>query len=164
MSLEKIIELRMMIDSLEQELDKIDTFSMDVKDFCTLLVELNYAKRDLGYAYGRLENLVSKAMDSTENIALDNGATIEKKFSYDRKGWNHKSLASAVAQKIVQMSIDMDTGEVIKTPEQIAEEMLTYCAPSYWRIKELGKLGIVADRYCEVGELKASIIVRKPKD
>jgi hypothetical protein len=39
--------------------------------------------------------------------------------------------------------------------------MLNYCAPSYWKIKELQKLGINADNYCEVGQLKTSIIVRK---
>ena len=40
-------------------------------------------------------------------------------------------------------------------------KLLDYLQPSYWRIKELSKLGINADQYCEVGELKTSIIVRK---
>jgi len=58
----------------------------------------------------------------------------------------------------------MDTGEVLKSPREIAMDMVTYCAPSYWRVKELNKIGINPDNYCEVGELKTSIIVRKPKD
>jgi hypothetical protein len=42
--------------------------------------------------------------------------------------------------------------------------MLAYCAPSYWRIKELNKIGLNADNFSETGELKTSIIVRKPKN
>jgi hypothetical protein len=58
----------------------------------------------------------------------------------------------------------MDTGEVTKSTRQIALEILDYCAPSYWRIKELGKIGVNPDNYCEVGELKTSLIVRKSKN
>jgi hypothetical protein len=55
----------------------------------------------------------------------------------------------------------MDKGEVIMKSIEIAMKRLDYVLPSYWRIKELSKLGINADQYCEVGELKTSIIVRK---
>ena len=91
------------------------------------------------------------------------GATIEKKTGADRKKWEHSKLASAVAERLSDMSVDMDTGEIMKSPQEIALDMLTYCAPSYWRVKELNKIGINPDNYCEVGDLKTSIIVRKAK-
>jgi hypothetical protein len=106
---------------------------------------------------------LSEIMGPVESLHLSDGTTIEKKSSYDRKGWKHADLGSAVAERLVKMSIDMDTGEVTKSPKEIAQEMLSYCAPSYWRIKELNKIGLNADNFSEVGELKTSIIVRKPK-
>jgi hypothetical protein len=42
-------------------------------------------------------------------------------------------------------------------------KMLDYCAPSYWRVKELAKIGINADKFCDVSESKESIIVRRAK-
>jgi hypothetical protein len=118
----------------------------------------------MSVVYEQFANLFADIMGASDTLLLPDGTTIEKKSSYDRKGWKHLDLGSAVADRIVKMSVDMDTGEVTKSPKQIAEEMLTYCAPSYWRIKELNKIGINADSFSEVGELKTSIIVRKPKN
>ncbi len=164
MSLEKISELRELISNLDSEINDYVASEPSVEEAGATLVELNILKRDLSYMYDRLSSAVAKIMGNTENISLPDGSTIEKKSSYDRKGWDHKALASVVAQKVVQMSVDMDTGEVVKSPQEIAADMLTYCAPSYWRIKELNKIGINADNYSEVGELRTSIIVRKPKE
>jgi hypothetical protein len=63
----------------------------------------------------------------------------------------------------MDMSVDMDTGEILSTPEEMITKVLDFLQPSYWRIKELQKIGIDADNYCEVKEAKASIIVRKAK-
>jgi uncharacterized protein YijF (DUF1287 family) len=38
--------------------------------------------------------------------------------------------------------------------------MLSYGAVSYWRVKNLSKIGLVADEYCDVGEPKTSLVVR----
>jgi hypothetical protein len=164
MSLEKLAEIKELITKLEFDIDAFVSSEPSMDEACSALVEMNILKRDVSYMYDHLSRAVSRIMGETENISLPDGSTIEKKSSYDRKGWDHKALASVVAQKVVQMSVDMDTGEVIKSPQEIAAEMLTYCAPSYWRIKELNKLGVNADNYCEVGELRTSIIVRKPKE
>lgn len=94
-------------------------------------------------------------------VSLEGNAIIEKKSSYERKAWQHKDLARAVIDRLSQMSVDMDTGEIVKSPEEIAMDLLTYCAPSYWRVKELNNIGINPDMYCETGQLKTSIIVRK---
>jgi hypothetical protein len=106
---------------------------------------------------------MARIIGDEQEINLASGIKIEKNSSYERKGWKHKDLGSAVADKLMKMSVDMDTGEIMKSPQEIALDMLTYCAPSYWRVKELNKIGINPDNYCEVGDLKTSIIVRKAK-
>ncbi len=163
-AVEKIEQIRALISELDTELQSIADSGIEISAACAILADVNFLKRDLGFAYDGYAHLVGQLMGSTESVKLDSGAEIEKKSSYDRKAWDHKALASAVSDKLVKMSIDMDTGEVLKSPREIAMDMVTYCAPSYWRVKELNKIGINPDNYCEVGELKTSIIVRKPKD
>lgn len=163
MSLDKIQELRSVIMELD---DTIKLFLQDnpsPEEAGEALAGLNFLKRDIAVVYDGFAGALSEIMGPIESLILQDGTTIEKKSSYDRKGWKHADLGSAVADRIVKMSIDMDTGEVTKSPREIAEEMLTYCAPSYWRIKELNKIGLNADNFSEVGELKTSLIIRKPK-
>ena len=164
MSLEKIQELRSAILELDGHVSSFLAGNPTAEEAGEVLAELNFLKRDLSVVYEQFANLFGEIMGASDTLTLLDGTTIEKKSSYDRKGWKHLDLGSAVADRIVKMSVDMDTGEVTKSSKQIAEEMLTYCAPSYWRIKELNKIGINADSFSEVGELKTSIIVRKPKN
>jgi hypothetical protein len=123
---------------------------------------MNMIKRDMSSVYDSLSTSVGQLIPANgKNVQLKNGGVIEKKISYVRQAWQHKDLASVVAQKLVQLSVDMDTGEIIKSPEEIAMQVLDYVQPSYWRVKELSSLGIDVDNYCETGVLKTSIIVRK---
>lgn len=132
-----------------------------VEQLCANLLELNIAKAELSMVYDHFAAMVGDAMGREQEILLENGAKIEKRISNNRSGWQHKDLAGSVARKIVDLSIDMETGEVISTPEEMLVQMLDYLQPSYWRIKELQKLGINPDNFCEVGDTKTSIIVRK---
>jgi hypothetical protein len=163
MSLGKIQEIRRLLNELDKDISEFMSSSPSAEEAGEELAELNFLKRDMSLVYDAFSGGLSEIMGSTDHIQLSNGAVIEKKSSYDRKGWKHSEIASEVARRLVQMSVDMDTGEVVKSPEQIAAEMLTYCAPSYWRVKECNKININLDNFCEVGELKTSIIVRKPK-
>lgn len=160
----KIENIATLLSELDSEIFEYINSAPDAIESCERLVELNLLKRDLSFVYDTFSHAMIGIMGGTENITLPSGAEIEKKSAYDRKGWDHKSLGNAVADKLIQMSIDMDTGEVLKTPHELAVDLLTYCAPSYWRVKELNKIGINPDNYCEVGDLKTSIIVRKAKD
>jgi hypothetical protein len=164
MSSEKLEKIKAAIAALDDELGAYFASNPDKEEACELLVELNYIKGDVSYLYDKSSRAVGNLMDEADVVTLDSGASIQKKSAYTRKAWNHKGLTNAVAGKIVQMSVNMDTGEVFKSPYEIASEILTYCAPSYWRVTELNKIGINADNYCEVGELQTSIIVRKPKE
>jgi hypothetical protein len=125
------------------------------------LVAFNRAKMEVGMAYDYLARIVSDIMENEVEISLPDGSRVEKKWSNSRTGWQHKDLASVVARRIVDLNVDMDTGEVIATPEELVGQILDFVQPSYWRIKELQRIGVDADRYCEVKEAKSSIIVRK---
>lgn len=128
-----------------------------------MLVAINRLKAEMGIVYDSLATHVSHIMDQQGEVQLEDGSKIEKKWASDRKGWQHQELAATVAQRLIQSSVDMDTGEILYTQEQVIAKLLDFVQPSYWRIKELQKIGINADMYCEVGETKSSIIVRKAK-
>lgn len=161
MSLENVASMRQAIINLDNALAEFVDSDPTIEEMGKVLLQLNLAKSDLGVVYDTLSTKLSSMIKDKEVLSLENGAQIEKKSSYDRKGWQHKELANAVVDKIVRMSVDMDTGEITKSPSEIALDLMKYCAPSYWRIKELSTIGINADNYCEVGQLKTSIIVRK---
>jgi Zn-dependent M32 family carboxypeptidase len=161
MTPERIADVRQYILDLERELDDYIKSQPDVEDACGVLYEMNMIKRDMSSVYDSLSTSVGQLIADGKNVQLKNGGVIEKKSSYERRAWQHKDLASVVAQKLVRMSVDMDTGEIIKSPEEIAMQVLDYVQPSYWRVKELSSLGINVDNYCETGVLKTSIIVRK---
>lgn len=137
--------------------------SVELQELCALLVDLNRVKDEFGIAYSSLVHKVSEALADADELSLEDGSKIEKKWSTDRRGWKHKQLASEVANRLALKAIDMDTGEITMSPQEVAERVLDYVQPSYWRIKQLSDLGINADSYCEVGESKSSIIVRKAK-
>lgn len=161
MSLENVQQIRQAIMKLDDEIRQYIESEPDQADAASVLLQLNLAKSDLGMVYDSMSTFFLNLIQDKEVINLENGAQIEKKSSYDRKGWQHKELANAVVDKLMQLSVDIDTGEVIKTPREMALDLMKYCAPSYWRIKELSSIGINADNYCEVGQLKTSVIVRK---
>lgn len=161
MTPERVDEIRRYLLDVSRELDAFIASKPTAEEACAALYGMNMVKRDISVVYDSFADQVSDLMGNNNNIDLPNGGKIEKKSSYDRRAWQHKELASAVAGKLVQMSVDMDTGEIIKTPEEIALQVLDYVQPSYWRVKELSNLGINADNYCETGVLKTSIIVRK---
>jgi hypothetical protein len=162
--IDKINAIKKMITELDSEISEYVKSSPDLTQACEYLAEMNFLKRDFSFVYDTFSYAMIGVLGESESVVLSSGVEIEKKSAYDRKGWDHKSLGNAVADKLVKMSVDMDTGEVLKTPHEIAVDLLTYCAPSYWRIKELNKIGINPDNYCEVGDLKTNIIVRKAKD
>ena len=86
--------------------------------------------------------------------------SVETKTGNQRKKWDHKELASLVAKRIHDRSIEMDTGEVLKRPQQQIEELLEYASPSYWRVTALRELGIDPDEYCEVQDPITNLIYR----
>ena len=161
MTPERIDEVRLYLLNFSRELRAFIESKPDQQDACSILFELNMVKRDVSVIYDDFSMAVGEMIDNNAEVKIAGKGLIEKKSSYERRAWQHKDLASAVASKLSRMAIDMDTGEVIKTPEEVAIQILDYVQPSYWRVKELSNIGINADNYCETGNLKTSIIVRK---
>ena len=153
-----VSELRKFLNSLDESLSESEEFS--IEEIADVLLELNLAKRDLGYIYQSVESALAAKM-TDKILDLRDGAQIERKVATSRSKWRHKDLASDVAARIRQSAVDMDTGEVVMTPEDMVVKLLDFVQPSYWRVGELGKIGLNPDNYCEVGDTDISIILRK---
>lgn len=149
--------------SLDDAVTQFKNSTPSLEDSCNALALMHGLKADLSAVYDTLAAFVSDELEERAEFSLSDGGLIEKKWAADRKKWQHKDLASVVAKRLIQSSIDMDTGEVLHSQEEVIARLLDFIQPSYWRIKELAKIGINADMYCEVGESKSSIIVRKAK-
>lgn len=147
----------MAVDAL---LDKYIQATPDVSEAAELLAQFNMVKRDFGIIYDSFAGKVGQLMGNRGLVETQSGATIEKKGAADRKKWRHNELAASVAERLSEMSVDMDTGERTMTAAQMVEKLLDYAAVSYWRVGKLGELGINPDNYCEQGDYKTSIIVR----
>tara|TARA_Y100000296_G_scaffold86762_1_gene127722 strand:+ start:3257 stop:3751 length:495 start_codon:yes stop_codon:yes gene_type:complete len=124
----------------------------------------------LGFILNEAKRMISSLQEEAKTILLDSDwdrgpiqaqqFSMETKTGAPRKKWNHQGLVEVVAQKITDTAIDMDTGEITKTPQQMIKELMEYAAPSYWRVQALRDLGIDADSYCDVGEPNTNLIYR----
>jgi len=155
------------LNTQETEKFLLDLYDSVVADFksddpevlAEILISLDKAKKEISELLDRTKEVLVQLMGELPELQY-NGFVLEKKNGSPRKSWDHKTLAEIVSNRIIDMSIDMDTGEVIKSPQQMLMEIVEYTGISYWRVKELSKIGINADQYCEVGEPKTNIIIR----
>lgn len=136
----------------------------DINEVGVTVVELHSLKSAMGDVYSTFSTKAVKLFEQAEVMDMALGESrIEIRGAADRKQWEHPRLMAEVARRLVFESIDMETGEIMVSPEQLIAKVLDFVQPSYWRIKELSKIGINADKFCEVGESKTNIIVRKGK-
>lgn len=110
--------------------------------------------------YKAVCDMLARAMGDTPEVSTPGGFVLEKKTGSPRKTWRHTDIGNDVARRLLQMNVDMDTGEVLRSPEELMLSMLEYAAPSYWRVKPLAQIGIVADDYCDLGEPTTNFVVR----
>jgi hypothetical protein len=120
---------------------------------------LNEAKKDIQLLQKETLDLILDS-DWDHTPMSTQQFSVETKTGNPRKKWDHRQLASLVAKRIHDRSIDMDTGEILKTPQQQIEELLEYASPSYWRVTALRELGIDPDEYCEVQDPITNLIYR----
>jgi hypothetical protein len=162
--IEWIKQFKRSLIELDDRIQSGLTGDVDIEQAGEILLELNAIKAQVSYIYSEALEQTGRIMDEVESVSLANGAVIEKRWSKDRKGWRHKDLIEVVADRIDQMSIDLDTGERTLSPREMMSKVLDFVQPSYWRISALDKIGVSADEFCESGESKASIVLRKPKE
>ena len=163
------MDINTCVDAIRKQILELDELvtrtlpSTQVSDICETLVQIHRLKDELSLVYATASHIASESLGEQSELLLSDGSRIEKKMSSDRKAWRHKEIASVVARRLSSLAVDMDTGERVMSIEEVAERVLDYVQPSYWRVKQLSELGINADDYCDVGETKTSIIVRKAK-
>jgi hypothetical protein len=113
-----------------------------------------------GLASAMDEICTSHVTPNQEALSAPSG-TVEVKGGKPKKAWKHDELLDTVATRVVQKSIDMETGERLTAPEDMIREIMRYAHVDYWRVKELAKLNIDADEYCEKGTTRINVIVRE---
>lgn len=149
---------------LDEQLNLFADSEPTPEELGSAIIDLHALKGGLADIYGTF-SATAISLFKKQNIEdLPMGASqIEIRTASDRKKWEHGKLANEVSRRLVSSSVDMDTGEVLMSTDEVITKLLDYIQPSYWRIKELAKLGINADHYCEVGDYKTNIIIRKAK-
>lgn len=125
------------------------------------LVYLNKAKKELADIYDSFSKKMVERMneEKSTDIKLESGVELKCKSGSPRKSWDSENLMKTVYSRLRQSSVDMDTGEVGLSDDEIVLKLLDYFQPSYWRVGALNELGINADQYCEVGEPKTTIAI-----
>lgn len=133
----------------------------EVENLGEALIEIDDLRDHYSAVRSKAESLFVSSMDGLPEIAIA-GTILEVRRADSRKTWAHKELTADLAERLVQMSVDMETGEIVKTPEQLLNEMMQYAGVSYWKIKALSSIGMSADDYCEVTEGPMKIRIRRP--
>lgn len=152
------------IMDIDRELSEFIASDPSPEDAADALVQMHAIKSGVGDVYSMFSQKVIEVLQRAQVDELQvKDAQIEIRNGADRKQWEHEKLIGEVARRLIESSVDMDTGEVTMSTEDVIMRVLDFVAPSYWRVKELAKIGISADKYCEVGESKTNIIVRKAK-
>lgn len=135
----------------------------DLRLLAEVLYTMDAIKNQLKVLYENYEQAVWPSFEGKQ-ITLANGATLEGKESIPRAGWNHKGLANLVAQRIVDQAFDFDTGEMLKSHEEMVKDLMRYAGVGYWKVKELRRIGIDPDNYSVPKDAKRGIVIKKPRE
>lgn len=163
---EKIFEKINQIETLLKEID--DLIPMVAEDWEDPVLEgdtlfhFNSTKQHLGETYKNYDAAVWPTF--RDGLTLANGAKLESLESTPRVGWDHQALVKRVAQRIVDESFDWETGEALKTHEEIVRELLKYVGVSYWKVKPLKEIGIDPDQYSKPKDPTKSVKISIPKE
>ena len=154
------------LSRLVEHLDVMTRFAAEdeienLESAVELLVALNSVKSRLGVSYSSYEQTIATGMEDDYMLHLPGNIEVTRREGAPRKKWDHQKLGKAVVERLVDQSIDFDTGEILKSTEEIAMGLLQYAAPSYWRVKELKKIGLDAGKYSELGDPKVTVSIKR---
>ena len=152
---------QLLLDLDEQITANASDPNWDIQAVSETFFQLDSFKGQLSIIIKSLESILIEKMVDKEAISLDSGAMLVKEWSKSRKAWQHKDLASAVAERIETMAIDMDTGERTMTTSEMIQAILDYVQPSYWRVGALSNIGLNADAFCEASDPQPKIRIEK---
>lgn len=137
--------------------------SLDQHDLLQLAVDVHAVKGFVGELFNEVQALVSERVGFLGEPVQVDGASVEIKAGEARKTWDHGGLAAEVSRRLVDSNVDLETGEVLLSPRELVERAFRFAGVSYWRVGELKKLNIDADDFCEVGERKVNVVVRRDR-
>lgn len=154
-------ELRSSLIMLDDFLSSEGIARTSLEEALEHLVMLNKVKKDIADIYDSYATKMVERMQSEKatDVKLDSGIELKCKSGAPRKSWDNENLLKVVYDRIQSSSVDMDTGEMMLSQEEIILKLLDYIQPSYWRVGALNEIGINADQYCEVGETKTNIAI-----
>lgn len=157
--LEAEMKLTAQLDVLEGLFLELEGKKKNLADLLLLLSLLRKVKTRVGDLDSLIVSDVASLTkgDKEDFYEIANGGVATVNWSKPRRKWDHKLLSSRVAEKIIQNSIDPQTGVIDKPIHQMLEEMLEYVGISYWKVTTLRDAKIDPDKYCESGEANPSI-------
>lgn len=157
-------EFNQRLFELDSHVTALRNSDVDIALAAEIYAKLQEFKAGLKMINDTMENILIDVFgESDEIIVSENGMTVQKAMDTPRKAWRNEEVASAVAQRIQSMAVDLDTGEIKMTTGEMIAKLLDFVQPSYWRLKPLREVGINPDDYCEVGEPKPTIKYQKAK-
>lgn len=153
--------------SFESDLQEMDSSSnldyASVEETLQLASDMHMIKAYTTELFNELQSMITNHLSHLPAPVAVDGATVEIKSGSPRKTWDHQSLIDDVSKRIVDSSVDLNTGEVVKTPTEMIKEALQFAGISYWKVTKLKELHLDADEYCEVGEAKKQLVIRRDK-
>jgi hypothetical protein len=165
------ISAKNVIADFQKQILDLDSFLTEMssnpdwglEDVSETYFQISSMKNQMSVLVKQMENLLISKMSDVEAVSVSSGDMIIKEWSKTRKAWQHKELAHAVAERIQNLAIDMDTGERTMDTGQMIEALLDYVQPSYWRVTALSNIGLNADSYCQAGDSEPKIKIEKAK-
>lgn len=153
--------------SLESDIQEMSDVSnlnyASVEETLQLASDMHMIKSYTTDLFNELQSMITEHLGHLPAPVAVDGATVEIKSGSPRKTWDHQALIDDVSKRIVDSSVDLNTGEVVKTPTDMIREALQFAGISYWKVTKLKELHLDADDYCEVGEPKKSLVIRRDK-
>lgn len=135
----------------------------ETSDLLQFASDLHATKSHVSELFNEVQSIVTEHVGHLAVPVTVDGATVEIKSGSPRKTWDHQSLIEDVSKRIVDSSVDLNTGEVVKSPVEMIREALQFAGISYWKVTKLKELHLDADEYCEVGESKKNLVIRRNK-
>jgi hypothetical protein len=151
------------LDNLEHQIFEMSKSDLDKdpKEILQVATNLHAVKSRIGALYSDIQAVITDEYDYFATPIAVDGATVEIKAGSARKKWDHASISDDVARRIVNTSVNIDTGEITKTPLEMLQEFTQYMGVSYWKVGKLKELHLDADEYCEVSPPKKNIVIRR---
>lgn len=150
-----------------------EEFSAD--EALNALIALMEAKATIRDVESRLNTLLTQSMRMNGEKTMESGSFIaERKFSSNRKNWNHQPLLEAVVNKALSdesaVVIDPSTGEIVDLStiakpliDAVVDNVTKAARVADWRVTALRAMvpGLNPDDFCESEKIERVSIRKK---